>query len=185
MCLAAVIVASSLNAFVFQAPPYNFSPAINGLINIPSLSKYSCFRLCCWTATNKQPVGSLVGAFCGGYLTDVCARWYARRHLGVFVPESRLPMLVVPAILAPTGLLMFGFCAQQQLHWTVGYVGYGLISVGLTSVSTIGMTYVMDCYYPVAPEALLIVNAFKNVTAFGVIYGVVPWVTRSGFQNVS
>ena len=101
------------------------------------------------------------------------------------MPESRLSMMIIPAILAPTGLLMFGFCAQKHLHWAVGYVGYGLISVGLTSVSTIGMTYVMDSYYPVAPEALLIVNAFKNVTAFGVMFGAVPWVTRSGFQNVS
>lgn len=42
---------------------------------------------------------------------------------------------------------------------------------------------VIDCYYPVAFEALLLVNGIKNMFAFGFSYGVVPWVTRSGFTG--
>jgi hypothetical protein len=30
---------------------------------------------------------------------------------------------------------------------------------------------------------LLLVNGLKNIFAFGFSYGVVPWVTRSGYQN--
>ena len=41
---------------------------------------------------------------------------------------------------------------------------------------------VIDSYLPVAFEALLLVNGLKNMFAFGFSYGVVPWVTRSGFQ---
>jgi len=37
------------------------------------------------------------------------------------------------------------------------------------------MTYVSDCYLPVAPDALLLVNGLKNVVAFGFLYGIVPW----------
>jgi hypothetical protein len=43
------------------------------------------------------------------------------------------------------------------------------------------MTYVSDCYFPVAPDALLMVNGLKNVVAFGFLYGVVPWVTEVGY----
>lgn len=42
---------------------------------------------------------------------------------------------------------------------------------------------VIDSYYPVAFEALLLVNGLKNMFAFGFSYGVIPWVTRSGFQT--
>lgn len=38
-----------------------------------------------------------------------------------------------------------------------------------------------DCYYPVAPDALLLVNGLKNIVAFGFLYGVVPWVTKVGY----
>lgn len=41
---------------------------------------------------------------------------------------------------------------------------------------------VIDSYYPVAFEALLLVNGLKNMFAFGFSYGVVPWITRSGYE---
>ena len=80
---------------------------------------------------------------------------------------------------------MFGFCATKQLHWAVGYVGFGFIGVGLTNGASLSLTYVIDSYYPVADEAMLAVNATKNVVAFGVLYGVAPWVAQSGYQHVS
>lgn len=39
LCLAWQIASNTLSSFIFQAPPYNFSPGINGLINIPAISK--------------------------------------------------------------------------------------------------------------------------------------------------
>ncbi len=130
-------------------------------------------------------VGNIVGAISGGWLTDKYATWRARRNNGIFVPESRLPMLIIPAICVPVGLLMFGFCATKHLHWAIGYVGFGFIGVGLTNVASITMTYVIDSYYPIAAECMVTVNATKNVVAFGVLYGVAPWVAESGYQKVS
>ena len=42
---------------------------------------------------------------------------------------------------------------------------------------------VIDSYYPMAFEALLLVNGLKNVFAFGFSYGVVPWIIHSGYQD--
>jgi len=46
--LVIVVAVNILNSFVLQAPPYNWSPEINGLINIPGL------------------LGNIVGSFVGG-----------------------------------------------------------------------------------------------------------------------
>jgi uncharacterized protein (DUF2062 family) len=79
---------------------------------------------------------------------------------------------------------MFGFAVQKQMSWPVIFVAYGFINVGLTAVANIGMTYVMDSYFPVAADALLMVNGLKNVVAFGFTYGVVPWITAQGYEKV-
>jgi hypothetical protein len=42
---------------------------------------------------------------------------------------------------------------------------------------------VIDAYLPVAFEALLLVNAFKQLFAFGFAYGIVPWVTEDGYKG--
>ena len=118
-------------------------------------------------------------------MTDVYSNWDARKKGGVFNPESRLLLLVIPGVLVPTGLLMFGFGATRHLHWAVLFVANGLINVGITGVASIAMIYVSDSYFPVAHEALLLINGLKNVVAFGYSYGVTPWIVSSGFEKVS
>jgi len=82
------LAALSVNPSVFQVPPYNMSPAINGLINIPSL------------------IGHFAGSISGGALTDKIAQYQARRNKGIFEPEARLVALIIPLIITPAGLLM-------------------------------------------------------------------------------
>ena len=42
----------------------------------------------------------------------------------------------------------------------------------------------MDCYYPVAEEAIFLIVALKNVIAFGFSYAVIPWTTSWGIARV-
>jgi hypothetical protein len=93
-------------------------------------------------------------------------------------------LLIIPVILGPCGLLMFGFGAERSLHWAVLYVGYGLISI-VPAAASIAMTYVMDSYFEVAAEGLLVVNGIKNVVAYGFTYGFIPWTTKVGYETVS
>jgi MFS family permease len=58
--LVIVVAVNILNPFVLQAPPYSWSPQINGLINIPGL------------------LGNLFGAWAGGEYTT-CGVLYPRR----------------------------------------------------------------------------------------------------------
>lgn len=117
VALAWVVAINILNSFVLQAPPYNWKPSINGLINIPGL------------------LGNLFGAWAGGWLVDRYSDWRSRKNGGVFQPESRLMLLIIPGLLVPAGCLVFGYGVQDTLHWISLFFGYGMISVGLTAVS--------------------------------------------------
>jgi len=86
--LGFLIAALTTVGAVFQSPPYNMTPAISGLINVPSF------------------IGNLLGSYCGGALTDKIAKWHARKNNGIFEPESRLIALVIPFFVVPAGLLM-------------------------------------------------------------------------------
>jgi hypothetical protein len=46
---------------------------------------------------------------------------------------------------------------------------------------TSALILVVDSYYPIASEGLLLASGLKNVFAFGFSYGIVPWVARNGF----
>lgn len=122
--LAWVVAVNILNSFILEAPPYNWSIAINGLINIPGL------------------LGNLIGAFFGGWLVDRYSDWRAKKNNGTFQPETRLTLLIIPALIVPAGCLVFGYGVARDLSWVSLFFGYGMISVGLTAVPIIGMTYV-------------------------------------------
>ncbi|KAK8185441.1 major facilitator superfamily domain-containing protein [Phyllosticta capitalensis] len=161
--LALTVAINILSSYVLSAEPYTFSPALIGLVNIPGL------------------LGNLVGAFVGGWCVDRYSAWRSKRAAGVFRPETRLPLLVVPAVLVPVGCLLWGYGVQRAWHWVALFWGYGLISVGLTAATAPTMVYVSECYFPVQMDALLLVNGLKNIVAFGFLYGVVPWVDGMGY----
>jgi len=163
--LAPTVMIAILSSIVLGSPPYNFGAGVVGLINVPVM------------------IGQLVGAVGGGWLTDKWAAYRAKRNNGIFEPESRLILIVPLATLCVIGILMFGFGASRGLSWPVIYVGYGFASVALTGIASISMNYAIESYYPVAQECLEVINALKNVIAFGFVYGTVPWGLAEGFDK--
>lgn len=112
-----VVSVNILNPFVLQAPPYNWRPQINGLINIPGL------------------IGNVFGAYVGGWLVDKFCDWRTKKNSGIFEPESRLYLMIIPFLITPAGCLVFGYGVQKTLNWTSLFFGYGMVSVALTAVS--------------------------------------------------
>ena len=98
--LAWVVAINILNPFVLQAPPYNWKPDINGLINIAGL------------------IGNVIGAWLGGWVVDKYSDWRSKKNNGVFQPETRLHLLIIPTLIVPAGCLAFGYGVAQQLNWT-------------------------------------------------------------------
>lgn len=51
-------------------------------------------------------IGGAFGCFIGGLGSDLFCRYRARKNNGVFEPENRLLVVILPAFLAASGILM-------------------------------------------------------------------------------
>lgn len=120
----------------------------------------------------------------GGKSTDIFVRYWARTHGGRFSPEARLVLLLPLTVLVVAGLLLFGFGVQNHLPWIVVFIAFALINT-LSGISSISMNYVIDTYFEVSPEALLLINGVKNVLAFAFTFAVLPWTQSAGYEKVS
>lgn len=81
---------TSVQATYMFYPPYNFSAAGVGLMNLAPF------------------VGTIPGTLVGGYLNDKSIIWLSKRNGGVYEPEMRLWLALPAAIITPAGILMFG-----------------------------------------------------------------------------
>ncbi|KAF5703632.1 HOL1 substrate-H+ antiporter [Fusarium mundagurra] len=59
----------------------------------------------------------------------------------------------------------------------------GVISFTTTAGSQISMAYCIDCYRDLVSEALTTAIIIRNTIAFGIGYGVTPWVVNVGYQD--
>lgn len=83
------VVVSTLSIY-FTEDPYNFTSSQIGLMNLPPF------------------IGSVIGSVYGGYLSDWLIVVLARRNKGVFEPEMRLWLALLPMVITPAGIAMFG-----------------------------------------------------------------------------
>jgi hypothetical protein len=86
--VAALLAFLDTAAPVFQAPPYNMSAFVQSLISVPFM------------------IGGAFGCFIGGLGSDLFCRYRARKNKGVFEPENRLLVVILPAFLAASGIIM-------------------------------------------------------------------------------
>ena len=90
-----LVYLASVNSIVFSGPPYNFSTAGVGLMFVGPF------------------IGNMIGSVYGGLLGDMVVVRLARKNNGVFEPEMRLYILILPAILVGAGLMVFGVAAHR------------------------------------------------------------------------
>ena len=68
-------------------------------------------------------VGFLVALFFSGMISDRLVKYLTKRNGGKPKPEYRLPLLFVGALLAPIGLFLYGWTAEEKVHWIVPIIG--------------------------------------------------------------
>lgn len=113
-------------------PPYNFTPDLIGLMNLP------------------QFIGVTIGSLVIGPLSDRFILRLARRNNGIFEPETRLWMLLpcIPLVLA--GAVMFGYGIDKGLSWPIVAGGIVISAAGIAPINIITLTYVTDSYTEVS-----------------------------------
>ncbi len=76
-------------------------------------------------------MGSLIGIFAGGHMSDKVADFFTKRNGGLREPEMRLPAIAISLITTPLGLVLFGAGIQYKLPWICPTVGLGLCKMPL------------------------------------------------------
>lgn len=111
-------------------------------------------------------LGYTVAAQAGGPATDRVWAHLKARSGGEAAPEYRVPLMVPGVLLLPAGLLVYGWGAQQRLHWVVVDVGIGVFGCGNILATQAMQAYVMDAFEGCTASASAASQFLRNVFAF-------------------
>ncbi|KAL7803971.1 major facilitator superfamily domain-containing protein [Trichoderma afarasin] len=110
-------------------------------------------------------IGSIIGCFYGGYLSDLFVLWASRRNRGIQEAEFRLYLMFLCVIIFPTGMWLFGIGSAKGWSWPVPYVGLGFIGFGYGCAGDLSLTYLADCYPDMVLEGMVGVAVINNTLA--------------------
>jgi MFS family permease len=102
-------------------------------------------------------VGFTISQLTAGSLSDGYLRRKTRNGELPAKPEYRLPILMIGAVLLPTGFIIYGWGLQYKVHWIVPIIGSAFISLGVM--------------YNFMPVQMYVVNSFTiySVSATGAV----------------
>lgn len=144
--LAWFSVCVSAYSVYFTLPPYNFSSAGVGLLNLAPF------------------VGGIFGSIYGGIGSDWLIIRLSRRNNGIYEPEMRLWLQLPCVFIMPAGILMFGLSMARGMHWAIPAVGCGIFGFAFAALGDGALTYAMDCYKEVRVASLHLPNLTDFVT---------------------
>lgn len=118
-------------------------------------------------------VGSIIGEQLAGRLSDLWMRRASaraqKRNQPPIRPEHRLWLSYAGFLLAVIGLIVFGVRTAQakEGHWNVTpIVGIAISSAGNQIVTTVMMTYAVDCHPDQSSSIGVFVNLIRSTWAF-------------------
>jgi len=94
---------------IIISPPYNWSETSSGLIALGNLVGYGLAVPLVWTS-------------------DRLAAHLTKKNNGVREAEMRLGALIPAVVVAPMGLILYGYTAQRQLHWIGYFAGVSMVN---------------------------------------------------------
>ncbi|PQE31826.1 MFS transporter protein [Rutstroemia sp. NJR-2017a WRK4] len=161
--LAGAVATSSVMPQLLSPPPYLFTSSALGLFSLSSF------------------IGIVVAYPIAGPLTDSLSRYFDRRSRDeMHIPENRMPALIMPFLIGPPGLLLFAYIINEQKTVYAAACGYAMQISGLVFVPSVVLSVVVDGWPSTGSEALVLINAGKNLVAFGVVLGISDWLAKEG-----
>ncbi|KAF7557780.1 hypothetical protein G7Z17_g443 [Cylindrodendrum hubeiense] len=164
--IAMLAILAVTQSALYAAPPYNFTTAGVGNMNIP------------------PAIGSILGALFGGPLIDYLIVQVAKRRGGIYEPETRLWLFLVPGLSMTIGCLMYGLTIAKGMPWIINAVGAGFIGFAIGGTGDMALTYVQDSYQLILGNALTAVVFVRNIIATALVFAVTPWMTNMGVYNM-
>lgn len=153
---------------IYSDVPYNFTASMVGLTNVGAF------------------VGSIFGMYYGGPLADKFIIHMSRKNKGVFEPEMRLWMMIVPTIINAGGLLAYGLPSYYKAHWAWSVVlGQGGIGFAMAATGAITIAYSVDCYTKAATDCLVLMLFIRNMIGFVFTYVFQYWLDACGLKTLT
>ncbi|WBW72464.1 transmembrane transporter [Schizosaccharomyces osmophilus] len=145
--------------------PYNYGDNAVAIMNVPLI------------------IGATIGCFYAGYLGDYIVIWFAKRNKGVKEAEMRLWMMILPCIINPLGLFLFGIGTARHWHWAPTYVGLGCIGFGWGCAGDTAMAYLMDAYPGMVLEGMVAVSVINNTFGYVFTFACQSWIDSIGTEK--
>lgn len=129
-------------------------------------------------------VGSLVGSWLCGSLSDTVANYYTRRNEGIREPEMRLPVCVLATVLTFGGALLAGLTYHFNTHYMGPVIGWGIISAGAQMGVSLSMSYALDCHKELSVELMVTIASLKSAIAWIYTWVINNWIDANGMLTV-
>ncbi|KAJ4267077.1 hypothetical protein NW762_003175 [Fusarium torreyae] len=165
--LGLYIYQASTFAQILVAPPYSFNTELLGYVQL------------------VQVLDCVIAVPLLGYGSDYICKFMSRRRKGIFEPEYRLIVLVVPAAAAIISAIVFGHAgaSPEDYHWMAIVASYHLGFFAFLGANLVGITFVMDSYPNKSGPLLLVVCAGRGFISFGLSYSTVPSIESLGYDG--
>lgn len=114
-------------------------------------------------------IGAILGEQVGGTMSDLWMNTRAKKVQRKPEPEFRLWLSYFGFTLSIIGIIVFLVCTQEakQGHWTVvPIVGIGIGAAGNQVVTTVLITYAVDCYPDEAASVGVFITFVRQIWGF-------------------
>ncbi|KAL5046760.1 hypothetical protein BDW71DRAFT_197409 [Aspergillus fruticulosus] len=115
----------------------------------------------------------IVGVFAGSLGIIITNQVYTRHHShapdGTYIPESRLPPMIVGGIMVPIGIFWFAWTASPTaVSWASPICASVVTGCGMYLLFIQGFNYIVDCYTSMANSAMGVNGSMRSV--FGAVF---------------
>lgn len=130
---------------------------------------------------------TLIGAFIGCIYATAFSDWLvlrlAKRNNGIMEAESRLWANLLPGIISPVGMFLFGVGTGRGWAWPAPYVGLGFIGFGFGAAGDLSLSYLADCYPDMILEGMVGVAVINNTLGMAFSFACDHWLDNIGPLN--
>ncbi|KEQ59201.1 putative MFS transporter [Aureobasidium melanogenum CBS 110374] len=147
------------------APPYSWNPSNSGLIALGNIIGYGL----------ALPFASS---------SDRIAAWLTKRNNSIREAEMRLWVLLPVCLIAPAGLILYGFTAANNLHWIGYFAGVSMTDFTSYFYFSFVLAYAVDSMTSNTAEMLIAMNLGKQAISFGMGIYLLEWILKHGYKKI-